>query len=338
MAFRQASKLKTVGIMPVYNEADILEQTIIHMTGQGIPLVIVEGESNDGSLEIERKFLGKGVLGIRIVRPDPYYDLKAVLKEGYSSALGYSPDWIVLVAADEFLESPYPSLTLAEAIENEARLGYNLIQFNCFEFLLTEKDVFSPLKDVKERLRYYTWNSDFYFRAWRHYPGTDIITHAGHRVVFPRGVEEKVSPIKFVMRHYKFRSLEHGIRKVFKERLPRYDPDEVAGGWHIHYRNLKPDASYFIVDSQKLNRYEEDGRWDLERKFDPYFGAWVTPGYEDHLPAKERIQVLSKRVEELSTKLSEISGRQDQFQQQFDAIYRSPPVRVYLALKRLLRF
>jgi len=327
--------------MPVYNEADILEQTITHMITQGIPLIIVDNESNDGSLEIEQKFIGKGVLEIRILRPDPYYRLKAVLKEGYASALEYSPDWILHTDADEFPESPYSDLTLVEAIENEARLGYNLIQFDCFDFLLTEKDYRSDIQDVKKRLRYYTWTSDFCFKAWKHYLGTDLVAYGGHKPVFPKGIEQKVSPIRFVMRHYRFRSLEHGIRKVFKERLPRYDPEEVAIGWHVHYNNLKPDASYFVVDSLKLRRYEEDGRWDLERKFDPYFGAWVPPGVEDHLPAKERIAVLSRRIEELSKKLDESSAREkvshDQLQQQFDAIYRSPPVRVYLALKKLLR-
>ena len=324
------SKLKIVGIMPVYNEADIIEQTITHITDQGVPLIIIEGESKDGSLEIERKFLGKGVLEVRILRADPYYDRKEVLREGYAFALEHSPDWIVYADADEFLESPYPDLTLAEAIDKEARLGYNLIQFNCFEFLLTEKDHLSPIKDIKKKLTYYTWASDYYFRAWKHYPGTDLVSYGGHKPVFPKGMEERVSPTKFVVRHYKFRSLEHGIRKVFKERLPRYDPRNVAIGWHVHYRNLRPDPSYFIVDSGKLTKYEEDGRWDLERKFDPYFGAWKPPGIEDHLPLKERLDILSRRIQEVSKKV-------DELQRQLDAIGQSPLVRVYRALRKLVR-
>jgi len=315
------SKLKIVGIMPVYNEVDIVEQTITYMSQQGIPLIIIEGNSTDRSLEIERKFVGKGVLEIRIVQPNPYYDRKAVLSEGYRSALQYSPDWIVYVDADEFLESPLPAKTLAESIEEVDRLGYNLIQFNCFEFLLTEKDYQSSETDIRKRLRFYTWNADFYFRVWKHYPGTDLIKNAGHKPTFPSEVTERVFPAKFILRHYKFRSLEQGLRKVFTERLPRYDPKNRAIGWHIHYDNLKPDPSYFIADSLKLNRHDDGERWNLEKRYDTYFGAWNAPGADDHPPPSEQLKELGQKIVGL--------------QQQFNAIYRAPPVRLYRALKKL---
>ncbi len=316
------SKLKIIGFIPVYNEADIIEQLITHMTRQGISLIIIDGNSTDGSLEIEQRLIGKGVLEV-ILQPSQYLSLKDQWNEVFKRLPAYSPDWIIRPDADEFMESPIPNKTLAEAIEEVDRLGCNLIQFNCFEFVLTEKDYNSPEPDIRKRLKYYTWNSDYYFRAWKHYPGIDLITTGGHKPTFPTEINEHVFPAKFILRHYKFRSLEQGMQKVFKDRIPRFDPnDRAKKGWHGHYNNLKPDPSYFIVDSLKCNKYDEDGRWILEKKFDTYFGAWKPPNTDEHLSNDE----LSKKVDAISKDL----------QKQFDAIYRSSPIRLYLALKRLL--
>ncbi len=209
-----------------------------------------------------------------------------------------------------------------ESIGEVDGLGYNLIQFNCFNFVLTEKDYNSHEPDVRKRLKYYTWNSDFHFKAWRYYPGTDLIATGGHKPTFPQDIVEHLFPAKFISRHYMFRSLEHGMRKVFKERLPRYDPEERAIPWHGHYNNLKPDPNYFIADSLKLSKYGEDGRWVLEKKFDAYFGAWKPPNKDDHFSNED----LSKNIDAVRADL----------QRQFDAIYRLPPIRLYLALKKLL--
>jgi glycosyltransferase involved in cell wall biosynthesis len=305
------TELKIIGLMVVYNEADIVDQSIAHMTKQGIPMVVIDNGSTDGSLAIEQGFLGKGVLEVRVVPPDPYYDLKRVLNEAYALALNYSPDWLVRVDADEFIESPYPHLTLAEAIENEARLGYNMIQVNFFDFLLTERDYQGKDRDVRKRFRYYTWLTDFHYRAWRHYPGTNLVTYAGHKPAFLPDVKENVSPFKFPLRHYKFRSVEQGMRKVFKERLPRYDPKNVSLGWHVQYSAFKPDPSYFIVDSLKLNRYDEDGRWSLERVFDSLYGGWTSPNVEDHLPQARRSAMMKSANELFSYLLEKAKTKSD---------------------------
>ena len=331
--------MKIVGVLPVYNEADILEQIISYMRQQQIPLIIIDDESNDGSLEIERRFLGAGVLEVRTVSHTPYHERKTLLTEAYRRALDYSPDWIVYHDADEFLESPFPNTTLRDAIETVDKLGFNLIQFDCFDFCLTERDFNSPITDLRKRFRYYTWQSDYYYRAWKNYPGIDIVTNAGHRPILPVGVEERVPAFKFALRHYRFRSVEHGMKKVFKERLPRYDPKERAIGWHIHYDTMKPDANHFIIPSSKLSRYDENGDWNRERKFDTSFGAWNQPTDYEHFTTATAFSSLSQELQRVSKKLEEIAPTQnarENRQQQFDAIYQSPPVRLYLALKRRL--
>ena len=54
--------MRIVGMIPVYNESDIIGQVVHHLISQGVQLVIIDNGSNDGSYEICRKFLSKGVL------------------------------------------------------------------------------------------------------------------------------------------------------------------------------------------------------------------------------------------------------------------------------------
>jgi hypothetical protein len=188
-------------------------------------------------------------------------------------ALDQNPNWALLNDADEFLESPYDSLTLKQAIELEDRKGYNLIQFNNFEFWPTEKNHNNTEKDIRKRLKYYTWNDDYRFRAWKVYPGIKIHETGGHYPKFPVDIEIKVSPNKFILRHYKIRSYEHGLRKVFNERLPRYFREESNRGWNVQYTKFGKDKKYFVIDSNKLTEYKDNGNWNLNRIFDGTFRA-----------------------------------------------------------------
>jgi len=269
--------MKIVGMVPVYNEADIVEQVVRHLTGQGIQLVVIDNGSKDGSFEICRRFLGKGVLHVERLWTEKY-DLRLTLRKLYKLALEHGPDWVLLSGADEFLESPYPGLTLCESIQTEAAKGHNLIQFNNFEFWPTEKDRNLRTRDVRGRIRYYTWNDDLQFRCWKVYPGIMVERFGCHESSgFPSAVRERVSPNKFVLRHYKIRSYEHGLRKVFSERLPRYSSEEIRLGLHVHYNNFTRDEHHFIIDSKQLTKYNDDGNWNLTKTFDGTFGAMNSP-------------------------------------------------------------
>ena len=99
----------------------------------------------------------------------------------------------------------------------------------------------------------------------------------GHDTNCPDGIRTKVSPNKFVLRHYKIRSYEHGLRKIFSKRLPRFLPEDRTKGWNVQYDNIGTDRNYFVIDSTKLTRYDEDGNWNLTKTFDSSFGAWNPP-------------------------------------------------------------
>lgn len=267
-------------MIPVYNEVDIIESVIEHLVSQGIELIILDNGSTDGSFEACSKFTGKGVYFVERFATD-HFEFNLMIRKLYDMALRHSPDWVLLNAADEFIESPYPERSLKDAIKSEDKKGYNLIQLNNFEFWPTERDHNSHETDVRKRLKYYTFNDDLQFRAWKVFPGITVTGTSGHYPVFPGNVKVRIPRTKYIMRHYRIRSYEHGLKKVFSERLPRYLPEEREKGRHVHYDNFRREQKFFIIHSGNLNRYNDDGRWIAKKTFDWTWGLkgkpWANP-------------------------------------------------------------
>jgi glycosyltransferase involved in cell wall biosynthesis len=274
-------------MIPVYNEADIIGYVIEHLISQGIELAILDNGSTDNSYEICSRYLNKGVLWLKTICTEQYH-FDILSQSLYDTAVSLHADWVLLNAADEFLEAPYRGVTLKEGIEMEDRYGYNLIQFNDFEFFPTEKDLESTEQDVRKRLKYYTWNDDLQFRCWKICKDVKVTGTAGHYPVFPKNVKYKIAKTKYILRHYRIRSYEHGLRKIFTDRLPRYPPEEKNAGRHIHYDNFKRDRSCFIIHSDNLIEYEADNRWVTKKTFD---WTWGVQGKPWAHPPKSRLSV-----------------------------------------------
>ena len=278
--------LRVVATMMVYNEADILSQVLDHLVDQGVYFVILDDSSGDGSVEIALSYAGKGLLEHKVVKHDTMMwgkNLDCLLE----MAARHHPDWILKNDADEFLEPPQEDETLAQAIAQEDSRGYNVIQFNDFEFRLTDQDYNSNEPDIRTRLRFYTWWGDFLYTAWKYYPRTSYRESAGHFPIFPKGIETKTSPRKFVMRHYRFRTPEQALRRVFKERLPRYSRIELAKGWHHNYDTCREDPRSFIHDSSGLSYYPGSGKWEFTR------GVREHPELRPY-PSAEEVLLLAK--------------------------------------------
>jgi len=161
--------LKIIGMLSVYNDSDIIKELIEYYISQGLNLVIVDNDSTDNTVEICNEFVGSGVNKI-ISFPSKLWDLYNSQKIQYDLALLQNPDWVIKIDSDEFFESGKNNFSLKEVIVEVNNLGYNLIQFDWFNFFLTDNDNYSG-KSVKERLPYYSWASDFLYRAWKVVPG-----------------------------------------------------------------------------------------------------------------------------------------------------------------------
>jgi hypothetical protein len=59
----------------------------------------------------------------------------------------------------------------------------------------------------------------------------------------------RVFPLNFLCKHYPVRSQQHGMRKVFRDRIPRYTAEELSAGWHGHYAQMQHGVlSSFLHD------------------------------------------------------------------------------------------
>jgi hypothetical protein len=58
------------------------------------------------------------------------------------------------------------------------------------------------------------------------------------------------------MKHYPIRSITHGVKKVFSERIPRFDTTEKNMDWHTQYDKYL-DEKDMMFDKVHLLKYDE---------------------------------------------------------------------------------
>jgi hypothetical protein len=166
-------------------------------------------------------------------------------------------DWYMHYDVDEFREAPWPGMSLKEAIMMVDRFGYNAINFEVLNFRPTD-DSFVAGSDVRDHLKYYESAEDFdmmQVKGWKNPDQTiDLATTAGHMVSFEG---RRIFPVKFVTLHFPIRSQAHGMKKLLRERVNRFDKKEKAIGWHLQYNSLL-ETRNFLYDKRTLTAYDPD--------------------------------------------------------------------------------
>jgi hypothetical protein len=226
-----------VALIAAYNEEDIIEACLEHLHGQGIDSYLLDDGSTDRTIERAQAFVGRGLRGIERLpqTTPPTFSLDRILARKEALAQSLQASRFINQDADEFRDSLWSELDLRQAIERVDRLGWNAIDFEIF----TIRPVGDPTTARADPLQPHAWYSPGAYydrlqvRAWKRTTGpVDLRTTAGHDVMFEA---RSVFPLRFPMRHYPVRSQDQGVRKVFEERLPRFDPDERSRGWHVQY-------------------------------------------------------------------------------------------------------
>lgn len=252
--------MKLVRMLTMYNEEDIIERSIRWYADQGIKSVIVDNGSTDASYGICSRLIGKGVLDLATYATEEYEEA-ALLDRVLQLAQTHNPDWLLLADADEFYES-FCGGNLKEAIIAESVKGYNAIQFHNMEFWMTVEDNCNE-PDIIKRIRHYSYFDSNRFKCYANIPGINISKKLGHAPAFPEQSMMRLSPNKFISRHYKFRSLEQGYRKIGRVRPTKDKPAQ-----NFHYLQFLKTPDFFIIPATRLNVYTEDHNWIIERKFD----------------------------------------------------------------------
>ncbi|MBD5550026.1 MAG: glycosyltransferase [Lachnospiraceae bacterium] len=255
-------EFKVLAVIHFYNEADILERTIQYLLSQEIDLYLLDNWSDDGSYEIaeryqndypERIYLEQFPLSGKSENYEWYNQLEKT--EKISKELNY--DWFIHYDADEMRVSPWENVTLREAIYHIDRQGYNCIENTVIDFRFTKRDsgnIF--MEDTFFDFRHDRKLFD-QLKTWKKSQKVDLKSAAGH---FVHITNPKAYPLKFLNRHYPLRSMEQAEKKVFQDRLPRFQKEHAERGWHGHYDSFKKAEDFIFERSQLLKWGKETFR------------------------------------------------------------------------------
>src|SRR4030067_2275128 len=110
--------MRVAALLTVSNEELYLTRCLEHLMSQGIETCLIDNDSTDRTLEIARKFLGRGVFRIEHLPFRGYFDLQNCLQNNERLANEINADWFILHDADEIRQAPNPYKTLLEGIED----------------------------------------------------------------------------------------------------------------------------------------------------------------------------------------------------------------------------
>lgn len=246
---------KVLAVIHFFNEADIMEQTIQYLLAQEIDLYLLDNWSDDGSYEIalkyqkiypERIYLEHFPLSGRSCNYEWYNQLEKT--EMLSKTLDYN--WFIHYDVDEIRISPWENMTLREAIYQIDSQGYNCIENTVIDFRVTDQDMDNIfMKDIFFDFRHTKIMFD-QLKTWKKSQQLDLKSSGGH---FAHITNPKIYPLKFLNRHYPLRSMEQAEKKVFQDRLPRFQKERKERGWHGHYNGFKKREDFIFDPSELIN-------------------------------------------------------------------------------------
>jgi hypothetical protein len=258
---RAPENFRVVAFMAAYNEEDIIVQSIQKWTDQGVAVHVLENWSTDRTYDLAKDLTTR--LPVTVERfpasgPSKYFDWEALLKRIEVLSKEIDADWFVRRGADEVLASPWPGITYRDALFVVDRMGFNCVDHTIVEFHPID-DGFKPGMDHEAYFRHFDFKNLSHSnqrKAWKNVgQSISTIASAGHDVMFQG---RRVYPFKFLLKHYAFRSQQHGEKKVFVERKARWNPEERAKGWHVHYDAIHEGHRFVQSASEKVLFEEHD--------------------------------------------------------------------------------
>lgn len=258
---RAPAGFRVVAFMAAYNEADIIVQSIRKWTDQGVSVHVLENWSTDDTYDLAKDLEGR--LPVTVERfpasgPSQFFDWGAMLARIEALSRELEADWFVRRGADEVLRSPWPGVSYRDGLYLVDQAGFNCVDHQILEFHPVD-DGFTVGMDHEDYFKHFDFkhlSHRFQRKAWKNC-GQPISTipSAGHDVIF---AGRRVYPFKFLLKHYSFRSQQHGEKKVFRERKARWNPRERARGWHVHYDAMREGHRFVRSPAEKESFDEQD--------------------------------------------------------------------------------
>jgi hypothetical protein len=231
---------RCVALLVVYNEERFIETVLRHLFGQGLEVYVIDNESTDRTLQIVRRYIGCGVMGVETFPRDGVFRHRAMLARREELAASLDADWFLSTDADEIRFAPGRWSSLREAFAAVEREGYNAVNFREYTFVPCREH---PDHDHPDFLRTMQWYYPFQppgslhnVKAWMRQPQrVDLAWAGGHIVRFP-GL--RLYPEPFILRHYLCLGVQHAIEKYGNR---RHVPEDLKHGWHGWREQLQPE-------------------------------------------------------------------------------------------------
>src|SRR6266550_103877 len=154
-----AADFSVVAIIAAYNEADVITHVVGDLIEQSVQIYFLDDGSTDGTVAAVEPYVGRGVLAIERMAPAngsaAHFDWERILRRKTELARELDADWFIHHDADEFRESPWPHVTLADAIHRVDEMGYNAIDFASLNFWPVDNR-FKAGTDVRKAFPYYS--------------------------------------------------------------------------------------------------------------------------------------------------------------------------------------
>jgi hypothetical protein len=247
-----------VALLATYNERRFVGGCLEHLREQGVETYLVDNGSEDETVAIAERHLGRGLIGIEEYPREGVYDWRGLLHRKEELAGKLEADWLIHLDADELRLPPPGAGTLAEALAAADREGHNAVNFTEFTFVPSRESPDHDHPEFRRTLRtYYPFapSKTHQLKAWKQAaaPRPVLAATGGHRVEFP-GL--RMHPESFPMKHYLFLSVPHAIEKYVQR---RYSPEEVEAGWHGWRARLRESDLELPSEAElRVSRDERD--------------------------------------------------------------------------------
>ncbi len=276
---RDNSEFRAVAVISAYNEEDIIVPCLQYLIKQGLEVYLVDNWSTDSTVELACEFLGKGLLAIEKFPEDrspSHYLWKDILLRIEQLSEEIRADWFLFQDVDEISASPWPGMSLREAILKVDREGFNCIDHTMATFYPVDND-FRAGSDFEAYFKHFEFSDRpgqfLRIKGWKSPRGrVSLARSGGHEIEF---AGRRTYPFRFLLKHYPVRSQAHGEKKILRERKPRWLPQERASGWHDHYDHINEGHS-FLRRPDQLKLFSESNFTQITMKDGPSIIDWVS--------------------------------------------------------------
>ena len=107
--------MRITAILATYNEERFVANCLEHLFGQGVDVHLIDNDSEDRTVEIARRYLNRGLLGIERYPREGVFRQRLLLERKEELSLTLPGDWFMHVDADEVHTPSDRGRTLAEA-------------------------------------------------------------------------------------------------------------------------------------------------------------------------------------------------------------------------------